>query len=277
MESRFAAFAFFVLSAMICPAQGNAYPSISQYLPLPGSFVPGTPYIVKATGTGSSPSLFPGASLTVSDKVLRIEALAVLPPPPGGMDADRKTVVRRLVLIACAIHSMEGLEYWSASRGKMRTLYAEAYRVESEKNLIPLADPSGTADLPTGSSWHFSAFLKDLTFGANVFGYEVEIGESSLTLASENLTPLRFLFLPLVGSGGLKTRISVVPCAEGILLHFLSTVEAGEIAAKRVFESAGNKSLAVLGWFAKSASEAGLAAPSRIPVDVAAVPSHGGR
>jgi len=201
----------------------------------------------------------------------------VLPLPPGGLAADRKAVLRKLALIACSIHSMEGLEYWSASRGRMRTLYAEAHRVESDQNRIPLADPSGTGELPPGNSWHFSAFLRDLTFGANVFGYEVKIGESLLTLSSENLTPLRYLFLPLASPGGLKTRISVVPCAEGILVHFLSTVEAAEIAAKRIFESAGNKSLAVLGWFAGQSASAGLAAPVKLPVDEAAVPEHGGR
>ncbi len=268
---------FIAVAAMICSAQGNTFFSITQFLPSFGTYVPGTPYIIKANGTGSSPALFPGAPLSASDRVLRIEALAVLPLPPGGLAADRKAVLRKLALIACSIHSMEGLEYWSASRGRMRTLYAEAHRVESDQNRIPLADPSGTGELPPGNSWHFSAFLRDLTFGANVFSYEVKIGESLLTLSSENLTPLRYLFLPLASPGGLKTRISVVPCAEGILVHFLSTVEAAEIAAKRIFESAGNKSLAVLGWFAGQSASAGLAAPVKLPVDEAAVPEHGGR
>lgn len=276
MGRRFVVVVFLVVITMICPAQGNTYPSVVQYLPGTGTFVPGKPYIVKANGAGSSPSLLPGAPLSTSAKVLRIEALAVLPLPPGGLAADRKSVLRKLALIACSIHSMEGLEYWSASRNKMRTLYAEAHRVESEQDRAVVADPSGVSDLPPGDSWHFSAYLKDLTFGANVFSYEVEIGESSLTLASENRTTLKYLLLPLVGPGGLKTRISVIPCVEGILIHFLSTVEAAEIAAKRVFESAGNKSLAVLGWFARRASDTGLAAAVKIPADEATVLSHGG-
>lgn len=277
MVRRIVAFVFTVLAAMTCPAQGKVYPSVAQFLPRAESFVAGKPYIIKATGTGASPSLFPGSPLSTSAKVLRIEAMAVLPLPQGGLGADGAIVMKKLALIACSIHSMQGLEYWSASRGRMRILYEEAYRVESEQNRKVVADPGSVAELPPGDSWHFSAFLKDLTFGANVFSYEVGLTESSLTLTSENLTTMRYLLFPLVGPRGLKTRISVIPCAEGILVHFLSTVEAVEIAAKRVFESAGNKSLAVLGWFAGQASKAGLAAPTKIPVDEAAVPSHGGQ
>ena len=232
--------------------------------------------IVNFNGLGSTPTLLPGAPLSASERALRIEFLATLPLPPGGLGADRETVLRKLALIACSIHSMEGLEYWSASRGKMRTLYAEADRVDSKDQRTILADPISLADLAPGNSWQFNAFLRDLTFGANVFSYEIEIGKSDLTILSENLTPIRYLLLPLVGPGGLKSRITVTINKEGLLLHFISTVDAAEIAAKRVFESAGNKSLAVLGWFAQKAYESGLAGMVKIPVDVAAVPSHGG-
>lgn len=232
--------------------------------------------IIKSNGTGSAPALLPGAPLSSSARALRIEFLAVLPLPPGVVGADKDIVLRKLALIACSIHSMEGLEYWSASRGKMRTLYTEADRVDTKDRRTIIADPAGLSDLPAGNSWHFDASLRDLSFGANAYGYEIEIGKSALVISSENLTPVRYLLVPLAGPGALKTRITVMPNQEGIVLHLISTIDAAEIAAKRVFESAGNKSLAVLGWFARKAYEAGLAAQVKIPVDVAAVPSHGG-
>ena len=101
--------------------------------------------------------------------MLRIEIVAVLPPAEGKPNADMAGILRKIALIVNSVHSMEGIEYWSASRQRMRTLYAEAYRTDLSSDRVKLPDP-GEAILGSGPSWSFQAFLRDLTFGATCSG-----------------------------------------------------------------------------------------------------------
>jgi hypothetical protein len=173
-----------------------------------------------------------------------------------------------LVFILSSVHSLEGLEYWSASRGRMRTLYAEAYRIDSPSHRARLADPLGVENVSPGASRTFYAYLRDLTFGGTIFEYSIHIDRSSVWMTSENITTMSYSLLPLLAPRSMKTRILLVPCEEGVLVHFLSTADAIDIVAGRVFESAGNKSLAVLGWFAKKTAAAGLTKELRLPENI---------
>ncbi len=200
--------------------------------------------------------------------MLRIEIVAVLPPAEGKPKADMTGILRRIALIVNSVHSLEGIEYWSASRQRMRTLYAEAYRTDpSSPDRAKLPDP-GDAVLDSGPSWSFNAYLRDLTFGGNILRYEVSLGPSYIAMSNENVASVRYMLIPLVPPGGLTTRILVSPSREGLVIHFLSTVRAADIAAKRIFESAGNKSLAVLAWFVREAAAAGIAKDLRLPVNI---------
>ena len=203
----------------------------------------------------------------VPTKALRIEALAFLPLPAGLPSITLPEQMRRLALILGSVGTMAGTEYWSASRGRMRILYEEAYRIGSPSSKTKLPDP---AELPVapGSFKVFYAYLRDLTFGGNVMQYQVRMGSSFIAMANENASAMRYYLIPLVQPGGMKTSILIVPCREGLIVHFLSTIDASDIAAKRVFESAGNKSLAVLGWFARQTSAAGLTRAPALPVNI---------
>lgn len=273
------------LALSLCGAQSTSLPSAADLLPRGAVFEPGKLFLVADTGRGAQPTLAPGGfaetafagaapaggsgGAAPAPKTLRIEALAVLPAPPGaplgGSPAALGDTLCELALILSSIHSMEGLEYWSASRQRMRTLYAEAYRVDSLSNKTKLPDP---IDASPGILGDFHAYLRDLTFGGNIFDYSIKINRASLSMANANATTMRFLLLPLIPPRSLKMNIIIVPCREGLLVHFLSTMDVIDIVAGRVFESAGNKSLAVLGWFAEKTSAAGLTAELQLPKNI---------
>jgi len=252
-------------------------PSLKEFLPNLQGYEEGKLFLLADTGfdiKAALPPAFPQDSgvlaqspLQNSGKVLRIEMLAVLPAPTDTSRAAPDEILRKIVRIANSVHSMEGIEYWSASRQRMRTLYAEAYRIDLASGRMKLQDP-GEASLASGASWAFNAFLRDLTFGGNVIKYEVGLGSSYVTMSNENVASVNYLLIPLVPAGGMKSRLLVIPTKEGLIVHFLSTVKALDIVAKRVFESAGNKSLAVLWWFARESAAAGLAREQRLPVNI---------
>jgi len=263
----------------LCGAQPVALPSAADLLPRGAAFEPGKLFLIADTGHGAKPTLAPagfadtaGAAPAASPKTLRIEALAILPAPHGASFGESSAALgdtlRELALILSSVHSMEGLEYWSASRQRMRTLYAEAYRVESLSNRTKLPDPLGAQEALPPFLGDFHAYLRDLTFGGNIFDYSIEVHPSSLSMANANTTTMSYLLVPLIPPRSIKTNIIIIPCREGRLVHFLSTMDVIDIVAGRVFESAGNKSLAVLGWFAEKTAAAGLTAKLQLPRNI---------
>jgi hypothetical protein len=148
----------------------------------------------------------------------------------------------------------------------MRTLYSKAYRVASRTKNKPLPDPLGMEDLGSASPWRAYVLLEDLSFGANLYAFDIAVHESGLSLEITNMETVRYFLLPLAKPGAMKERIELYACAEGFLVLFSSILEAPGFGAERVFESAGNKSLAVLGWFAGRAASLGLSSPVTIPL-----------
>ena len=264
-------------AAIFCGAQPVSLPAVKDILPALRGFEEGKLFLLSDTGFDLKPALspaFPQASglqampaQQASGKVLRVEILAVLPQAAGKPGADMVETLRKIALIVSSVHSMEGIEYWSASRQRMRTLYAEAWRVDSPAGRTRFPDP-GEAALGSGPSWTFYAFLRDLTFGGNVLRFDVRMGSSYIAMSNENVASVKYMLIPLVPPGGMKSTILVIPSREGLVVYFLTTVRAVDIAAKRIFESAGNKSLAVLAWFAREATAVGIAQDLRLPVNI---------
>ena len=193
-----------------------------------------------------------------SDSNLRVEFLVLLPYAAGSSGAagfsggDPRSTLRAFARACADVRSLEGLEYWSASRGRKRLLYSEAF----------LLSPTPAGDPP----WEMEVRLRDLTFGSNRYSLCIRESGMGLEVLLTNLDLVRWGFLPLAQPGGMRTRVLALACAEGLLIHYTAMVDAPGVLASRVFDSMGNKSLAVMKWFAARASEAGIAGPGALPV-----------
>jgi len=110
--------------------------------------------------------------------------------------------------------------------------------------------------------------VKNSSLSLKGMEYTVKIGRTSIAMTNVNATTMRYYLLPLVPPGGMKSSILIVPCREGLLVHFLTTIDSIDLMAGRVFESAGNKALAVLGWFARETAAAGLTKESGLPRNI---------
>ena len=257
--------------------KAGALPGIKEVLPLsvPATGLSGgKPILQFSNGFGGETTLLPrapGAAAFVqqfagarSAKPFRIEVVAVIPPAAGQVYSgqDVPLMLRKLALIANSVHKLEGLEYWSASRKKMRTLYEESWRIASPDKQARVPDPVTLSELGSGPAWSFYTHQKDLTFGSTTSKSTVIVGADSMHMINVNVSPVKLLFVQVVAPGALESGIYAMPCREGLLLYGVTFVQATDVAANRVFESARNKAFAVFNWFVQEAADAQIVAKS---------------
>ncbi|MCX7025176.1 MAG: hypothetical protein NT080_11240 [Spirochaetes bacterium] len=176
----------------------------------------------------------------------------------------RKPFVARNELLAAynvfrAMGTLEGVEYWSASRKKMRLFYEKSYRIAGPTDRTSVKDVP-VLELPTAET--IFAFQKDLTFGGNVYRYDFRTSRDSILVESTNLTGLSYGPVPIAGPGKVRTRILVVATEEGMLFWACSSASATILPGVRgrLESSFGNRAEAVFGWFSAKAQEAWKAA-----------------
>ncbi len=179
---------------------------------------------------------------------LRVEAVFVLARPQASDPArERASLLRQIT----SISTLEGIQYWSASRKRWRTFFAESYRVDSLENRIRLPDLRPDGQQP---GFAFLAFQRDLSFGSNVYSYEYDFREDgSIMVTQTNLTPMSYGLIPMLGAGSLRTRILVIPADEGIVFYVASaaTVARIPILSGRLEDSFSNRAAAFFSWFEK--------------------------
>lgn len=153
-----------------------------------------------------------------------------------------------------AISTLTGIEYYSASRKKMRTFYEESLVIDSPEFKNPLADPLVSV-LPREAS--LFARQKDLTFGDNVYRYDYKTTENSLLFIQTNMTTLSYGFIPLVQKENLKSLIAIIDIDEGLLLYAVTFAKASTIPGVegKIKDSFSNRTEAVYKWFVTKADK----------------------
>lgn len=154
----------------------------------------------------------------------------------------------RIYNILRKVSSLEGIEYYSASRERMRTLFAECWAIDNpdDRNRIP--DPAFTA-IPERDE----AFIhqKDLTFGKNISRVEYQYRNAHFRMGIVNLTTMTYMLFPIVGRENMSMQILVVPCREGIVFYGLNTVKVLDLPIfyKKMESSFTNRMIALYNWF----------------------------
>ena len=152
-------------------------------------------------------------------------------------------------------HTMEGIQYYSASHGQMRVFFTASYVVKGPGDRAMLADPHYASIEP---SHDFFLVQDDSTFGKNLYTATVkklEAGAVELTMS--NVEKVWYGMVPVLGPGALRITLVVQPSADGRFLYFYGNVGLKAIRLPgletTVRNSFYNRTIAFYNWFARQA------------------------
>ena len=208
---------------------------------------------------GASPRLLPplprrsqileemhALGLTVGVEILSIY-------PGTGEPLDTPEGLLRLYNLLHAVSGMKGLEYYSGSRKRMRTLFAESYFIDDPLTRQPLPDPVFSGEIPAVDRAYL--YQQDLTFGETVYRAEYYFDDGVLSLHTSNLTAMRYLGLPMIREGSSLTWICLVPYGSRILFYGMTGGKPmkflGLEKSKAREESFYNRLKAIFGWYTR--------------------------
>lgn len=146
------------------------------------------------------------------------------------------------------VSSLQGIEYYSASRERMRTLFAECWAINNPDERTRISDPQ-----PETIPSEDVVFIhqKDLTFGKNVSRVEYQYNNGHFRMGIVNLTTMTYMLFPIVGKENMSMQILVIPTQEGIVFYGLNTVKVLDLPIfyKKMESSFTNRMIALFHWF----------------------------
>ncbi|MFP4113724.1 MAG: DUF6675 family protein [Spirochaetota bacterium] len=178
------------------------------------------------------------------DPAIGVEVLFLVDAPdvPDGITVELFRTMQ-------SVSTMEGIEYYSASRDRMRTLFHESYVIKGPDDRTRLPDPE-VDRVPRLDRLHI--YQRDSSFGENVLDLTYTTSPEAARLSMRNLTQMYYLgFIPAVGPQQLALNLVVYPFGEKLL--FYGNSAANPIALfgmeARVRRSFQNRLAALYRWF----------------------------
>jgi hypothetical protein len=183
-----------------------------------------------------------------------VEAVFALQRKRPDAAAARRSELASIYGLMRSFSTLKGIEYYSVTYGKMRTLYSESYRIDDAAKRSPLPDQSPPSPDALPSKESILVFQKDTSFGANVYRYSFTSFPDALLVEATNLTKMSYGIVPMVAAEGLKTRLIAVCAADAIVFYVESDTEAPGLLRSRVGDSFANRAAALFAWFSANAS-----------------------
>jgi len=180
---------------------------------------------------------------------LMVEALYLYKKPASGADKLWNESERLAVFNAIrSLSTLSGIEYYSASRKKMRIFYEKSFAIANPEKTDPLPDPL-VSSLPSKSTIY--VLQKDLTFGENIYQYDYTTSGEALSFTQTNLTDMDYGVITIFGKGRLKTVVYVTDVGDSLLLYAVSAGKATLLPGieGKVRDSFSNRADAIFKWF----------------------------
>jgi hypothetical protein len=147
-----------------------------------------------------------------------------------------------------SLSTLKGIEYYSASRKRMRIFYEDAYAVNNptEKKRIEIKQ---STQIERASSLY--CYFRDSSFGEYVCAIDYETDEDSISMNMKNLTEIWYLFVSIIKPLDMTSRIIIIPVDDGILFYGLSAIRGDDPfgIAKSKADSLYNRLVALYNWF----------------------------
>ncbi len=184
------------------------------------------------------------------DYAVGIESLYLIPKEK--LDSNligrpRKEILLDLYRTLQSVSSLEGIEYYSASRERMRTLFAETWVIAGPEDEKRLPDPRPDSIPPEDTLY---IHQEDLTFGENISKIVYRHEGYALSMSISNETTMRYMLFPLVREGNMSMQMLILPVREGILFYGLSTIDVLNLKVfyKKMRSSFTNRLVALKDW-----------------------------
>jgi hypothetical protein len=163
------------------------------------------------------------------------------------LDTDKE--LRGIYGTLLGISTLKGLQYYSASRKRMRELFIDAFRVPAPEKRERLPDPATDGPIPPYRLIH--TFQHDSTFGENFFSVEYRYADATFLMTMRNTNKIWYGIIPLIDPGNLAYYIIIHPSGEYVLFYSVVCVKGanpfGLMESKT--ESFYNRIKALDGWF----------------------------
>jgi hypothetical protein len=230
---------------------------------------------ISATGkavrsSAGEPSLLPlhTASTAIRDAIVAekpsilVEAIFILPraknanAQTNAASASRAGELAAIYGVLRSLGSLQGIEYYSASRKTMRTLYAESYVIDGPDTKLKMTDPKIPMPGMLPATETLFAFQRDLSFGANTYRYDFATYPDAVEIKSLNLTRMSYGLIPVLSRNALVTRLLVIQADDAIIFYAESGARAPGVFKNRIENSFFNRAEALFKWF--SAKYAGF-------------------
>jgi len=146
------------------------------------------------------------------------------------------------------VSSLKGIEYYSASRERMRTFFKEFYAIDNPEDRNRIPDPV-TRDVPSESS--VFAFQEDLTFGKSLSHILYRAGGPWITITISNLSVLRYMLIPLIRENNMQMHIVIRVMEDYVLFYGNCAVRTYDLfgLVEKKKESFSNRIEAMFRWF----------------------------
>lgn len=190
------------------------------------------------------------------DPSVMVETLCLYRKPPEAektaMSEKEETELFNSIL---ALSSLVGLQYYSASRGTMRTLYETSSVIDGPSGKKPLPDPNYSR--PPAELTVY-ARQKDLSFGDNIYQYNYYVSPGAIVFTQQNLTSLTYGIIPAVGKNKLRSIVAVLDAGDYLLVYAVSMAKAASLPGMkdRIGNSFANRAEAITNWLSDQADKA---------------------
>ncbi len=204
----------------------------------------------KGSSTRYAPTL--GAAAEVRrhiegmDPNVSVEAVFILPLPAALQERDDLPLLVYNTLRS--VSTMTGIEYYSASRDRMRLFYHESFAVSEKSEKARIPDPL-VEEIPDKEK--VLVFQHDSSFGKNYVTLEYLKLKNGFHINMMNLTTMWYGILPIVRPGNLKITMSVILGEKSIIFYGNSNVRVIGLFGMehRVKDSFSNRLIALYDWF----------------------------
>lgn len=193
-------------------------------------------------------------TLNAAHPNIGVQTLVVAPMPAGlAARADRNLVLYNLIH---QFRTMEGLQYFSATHGEIRTLFTTSHVVAAAGSGTILSDPR----YPAIELAHCLLLEQDdSTFGRNLYAVTVKALEGgTILLTMSNVEKVWYGFIPVLKPGALHLTLVIQPSADGKYLYFYGNVGVTLTKAfgleEKVRTSFYNRVMALYAWYARQAA-----------------------